>query len=375
KAGDTFAGPRSGVIRQIGGACTYNRMRILANRFDPTGVGSGVDGGPHQVVLSNARAIMANTHLLGGSGLKNDAQWIRLQNGSELGFVNNTVQSLWRGPAHFAALVGGSTNEPGNSLELNNNNIMLFTDQSAGQPTDQQLADSVVVDLPFDGPPGQTPPVAIMPCSSERNLIRFLDEASNDLVSSIEPRIISTADCGDFEIPPLSGVASYVSLSPRDFFLGIPGASGGGYGDDPSTDTINEFDNDELGDPSPVGSSSLVDAGDNLRYSTVNNGLNTPPFDDGVDLFGGTRIVDGDLFQRSLTIDIGAVEFQGPTGCSPADLVPPFGVISQADVAAFVDLFFAGDPFVAGLAAPFDVVSQADVAVFVNLFFAGCPAR
>ncbi|MEL6329713.1 MAG: hypothetical protein AAFR38_08635 [Planctomycetota bacterium] len=62
-------------------------------------------------------------------------------------------------------------------------------------------------------------------------------------------------------------------------------------------------------------------------------------------------------------------------GCSPADLVEPFGVISQADVAEFVNLFFASDPRVAVLAAPTDVVSQADVGAFVDLFFAGCPTR
>ncbi|MEL6330766.1 MAG: GC-type dockerin domain-anchored protein [Planctomycetota bacterium] len=61
-----------------------------------------------------------------------------------------------------------------------------------------------------------------------------------------------------------------------------------------------------------------------------------------------------------------------PQPCSPADLAPPFGVISQADVNEFVNLFFANDPQVAAFAAPFNVVSQADVNAFVDLFFAGC---
>ncbi|MEL6330002.1 MAG: hypothetical protein AAFR38_10085 [Planctomycetota bacterium] len=65
----------------------------------------------------------------------------------------------------------------------------------------------------------------------------------------------------------------------------------------------------------------------------------------------------------------------GPAPCSPADLAEPFGVISQADVAAFVDLFFAGDPKAAAFAEPLDVASQADVSAFVDLFFAGCPAN
>ncbi|MEO1511227.1 MAG: hypothetical protein AAFU70_04060, partial [Planctomycetota bacterium] len=64
-----------------------------------------------------------------------------------------------------------------------------------------------------------------------------------------------------------------------------------------------------------------------------------------------------------------------PTPCSPADLVEPFGVISQADVDEFVSLFFANDPGVAALAGPTDIVSQADVSAFVGLFFAGCPSR
>ncbi|MEL6329996.1 MAG: DUF5060 domain-containing protein [Planctomycetota bacterium] len=62
-------------------------------------------------------------------------------------------------------------------------------------------------------------------------------------------------------------------------------------------------------------------------------------------------------------------------GCSAADLTQPFGVIGQADVAAFVDGFFANDSSAAQLALPFGVVSQADVAEFVRLFFEGCAAR
>ncbi|MEL6329995.1 MAG: choice-of-anchor tandem repeat NxxGxxAF-containing protein [Planctomycetota bacterium] len=69
------------------------------------------------------------------------------------------------------------------------------------------------------------------------------------------------------------------------------------------------------------------------------------------------------------------IDTAGPSGCTPADLDVPFGVISQADVAVFVNLFFAGDDRAADLAEPFGVVSQADVAEFVRLFFEGCPAR
>ncbi|MEL6329834.1 MAG: hypothetical protein AAFR38_09245 [Planctomycetota bacterium] len=64
-----------------------------------------------------------------------------------------------------------------------------------------------------------------------------------------------------------------------------------------------------------------------------------------------------------------------PASCSAADVAAPFGVISQADVSEFVDLFFAGDSRVAALAGPIDIVSQADVNAFVGLFFAGCPTN
>ncbi|MEL6328824.1 MAG: hypothetical protein AAFR38_04115 [Planctomycetota bacterium] len=61
----------------------------------------------------------------------------------------------------------------------------------------------------------------------------------------------------------------------------------------------------------------------------------------------------------------------GPDAAGKADLVAPFGIVSQADVAAFITLFFNNDPRAAALAPPLDIVSQADVAEFVSLFFAG----
>ncbi|MEL6328389.1 MAG: hypothetical protein AAFR38_01900 [Planctomycetota bacterium] len=60
--------------------------------------------------------------------------------------------------------------------------------------------------------------------------------------------------------------------------------------------------------------------------------------------------------------------------CSPVDFAAPWGVISQGDVAVFVDLFFQADSRVTSLAEPLDVASQADVAEFVRLFFEGCPS-
>ncbi|MEL6330922.1 MAG: hypothetical protein AAFR38_14850 [Planctomycetota bacterium] len=88
----------------------------------------------------------------------------------------------------------------------------------------------------------------------------------------------------------------------------------------------------------------------------------------------GNTTVDSTLAQdevRFYRFEVGDL----PQPCGPADFAQPFGVISQADVDAFVNAFFAGDPAVAALAPPFDAVSQTDVTAFVNLFFAGCPTN
>ncbi|MEL6330923.1 MAG: GC-type dockerin domain-anchored protein, partial [Planctomycetota bacterium] len=62
-----------------------------------------------------------------------------------------------------------------------------------------------------------------------------------------------------------------------------------------------------------------------------------------------------------------------PMPCNGADLALPYDVLSQTDVTAFVDAFFANDPRVASMAEPHDVISNADVNEFVRLFQAGCP--
>ncbi|MEO1511183.1 MAG: PQQ-dependent sugar dehydrogenase, partial [Planctomycetota bacterium] len=59
--------------------------------------------------------------------------------------------------------------------------------------------------------------------------------------------------------------------------------------------------------------------------------------------------------------------------CSPADLAVPHAVLSQLDVAAFVEFFFAGDAGAGSIAEPPTVVSQLDVEGFLAAFFAGCP--
>ncbi|MEL6328748.1 MAG: hypothetical protein AAFR38_03725 [Planctomycetota bacterium] len=87
-------------------------------------------------------------------------------------------------------------------------------------------------------------------------------------------------------------------------------------------------------------------------------------------VFGGSVLFTGNY---DLVPETEVITDLGPPPCSPADLAQPFGVISQADVTRFVELFFEDDPRVASLAEPFDVVSQADVDAFVTLFFQGCP--
>jgi hypothetical protein len=58
--------------------------------------------------------------------------------------------------------------------------------------------------------------------------------------------------------------------------------------------------------------------------------------------------------------------------CNIADLARPFGVLSFGDIAAFNQLFFAGDLRV-DFAAPFGVLTFGDVGAFLAAFNGGCP--
>ena len=80
--------------------------------------------------------------------------------------------------------------------------------------------------------------------------------------------------------------------------------------------------------------------------------------------FGEAMTVDNVIVMR--TSDVGG------TGCSPADLVEPFGIVDIDDVDAFIVAFTAGDA-AADLVAPFGIVDIDDVDEFINLFLAGCP--
>jgi subtilisin family serine protease len=59
-------------------------------------------------------------------------------------------------------------------------------------------------------------------------------------------------------------------------------------------------------------------------------------------------------------------------GCSPADLVAPFGVLNFFDLSAYLALFNAGDP-AADLAAPFGTLNFFDLSAYLASFNAGCP--
>ncbi|MEL6328225.1 MAG: hypothetical protein AAFR38_01075 [Planctomycetota bacterium] len=89
--------------------------------------------------------------------------------------------------------------------------------------------------------------------------------------------------------------------------------------------------------------SAGIDAADFAQILAVSDGL--------TDVSGGDRSVDqpgtpDTGFGLFTFLDMGAFEtpVQASPGCSPADVAAPFGVVSQSDVAEFVNLFFQGCP-------------------------------
>ena len=71
-------------------------------------------------------------------------------------------------------------------------------------------------------------------------------------------------------------------------------------------------------------------------------------------------------------VDIGALEYNGPQPCSPADLAEPFGTLDFDDVLAFVIAFSNMNP-VADLSPPFGVFDFGDVLNFLGFYSLGCP--
>lgn len=80
---------------------------------------------------------------------------------------------------------------------------------------------------------------------------------------------------------------------------------------------------------------------------------------------GADRIAEG----AGLVDAIGAIAL---TPCGPADLAAPFGIISFADAARFVELYLSADRQPAALAEPTDEATPADIGAFIDRFFAAC---
>jgi hypothetical protein len=74
------------------------------------------------------------------------------------------------------------------------------------------------------------------------------------------------------------------------------------------------------------------------------------------------------VFGGSLGVDL--VIFATPASCG-AD-VNGDGLVNFFDLAAFIDLYNAGDP-AADIAPPFGVINFFDLAAFLDLYNAGCP--
>ncbi len=77
-------------------------------------------------------------------------------------------------------------------------------------------------------------------------------------------------------------------------------------------------------------------------------------------------------YQNRVTLEGPADNLRPVPACSAADLATPYGVLTFADVATFLDAYDAQDP-AADLASPIGVFSFSDVAAFLAAFSAGCP--
>ncbi len=75
---------------------------------------------------------------------------------------------------------------------------------------------------------------------------------------------------------------------------------------------------------------------------------------------------------RSIDANADGVPDACAAPCSPADLAPPFGALTFADISAFLAAFSSQDPS-ADLAAPAGQFTFADISAFLAAFSAGCP--
>ncbi len=139
-------------------------------------------------------------------------------------------------------------------------------------------------------------------------------------INGFPPTVHPSACVGD---PALIGPGA-IHLDPM--FTRLPDDGGDGWGDDPSTPTIDEGANDDFGDLTPLPGSPLIDA--------------APMLDDlpALDLAGNPRVHD-DPGIPTARPDIGPIEFQG-TSCL-ADINHD-ALATPADLAAWIDAFNAG---------------------------------
>ena len=123
------------------------------------------------------------------------------------------------------------------------------------------------------------------------------------------------------------------------------------------------FSGDENLRPAP--DSPAIDAGASFRVPAwVTTDLDAKPR-----FLDAPTIPDTGLGPAPI-VDIGPYE-SGP-GCTPADLAEPFGVLNFFDLAAYLDLYNAGDP-TADLAPPFGVLNFFDLAAYLDAYNTGCP--
>ncbi|MCC5823298.1 MAG: matrixin family metalloprotease [Phycisphaerales bacterium] len=110
-------------------------------------------------------------------------------------------------------------------------------------------------------------------------------------------------------------------------------------------------------------------------FQTVFNPADLIPLTDQVRM----RFVASDYDPQALVeaavdgfrVEARVCEDPAPAGCSPADLAEPFGVLNFFDLAAYLELFNAGDP-----AADFNndgVLNFFDLSTYLEIFNQGCP--
>ena len=130
----------------------------------------------------------------------------------------------------------------------------------------------------------------------------------------------------------------------------------------------NEFGVLVLGNVFSGGFSTTGGTADNLNNVEMVR-LGTPFPGNYTARIRGTAVNQGT--QGYALVIAGAVEENSFPGCSPADLVEPYGVLNFFDLASFLDLYNAQNP-----AADFNgdnLINFFDLSAYLDLYNAGCP--